>query len=107
MPLPQTTPAETTATVRTTSTPSPIGPPSIGLVRAAVVDWALARHRGGQFVLRLEDTDAARGMAQYCQTSAGAGRARSGWTRPASPRSTPRACAGRAPPSTSRGWCRT
>jgi glutamyl-tRNA synthetase len=51
--------------VRTTFNPSPIGPPSIGLVRAAVYNWALARHHGGQFVLRVEDTDLARGQAEY------------------------------------------
>ncbi|MGW3274580.1 glutamate--tRNA ligase [Streptomyces kronopolitis] len=52
-------------TVRTAFSPSPIGPPSIGLIRAAVVNWALARHHGGRFVLRIEDTDAATGMAEY------------------------------------------
>lgn len=65
MPVPQPTPAGAAAGVRTTFNPSPIGPPSIGLIRAAVVNWALARHHGGRFVLRIEDTDAATGMAEY------------------------------------------
>ncbi|HEX7309069.1 glutamate--tRNA ligase [Lentzea sp.] len=51
--------------MRTTFNPSPIGPPSIGLIRAAVYNWALARHHGGRFVLRIEDTDLARGQREY------------------------------------------
>ncbi|SDG59341.1 glutamyl-tRNA synthetase [Lentzea fradiae] len=51
--------------MRTTFNPSPIGPPSIGLIRAAVYNWALARHHGGRFVLRIEDTDLARGRQEY------------------------------------------
>ncbi|ARF59229.1 glutamate--tRNA ligase [Streptomyces gilvosporeus] len=65
--LSQVAPTGTPATVRTAFSPSPIGPPSIGLIRAAVVNWALARHHGGRFVLRIEDTDAATGMAEYYQ----------------------------------------
>ncbi|WP_236650045.1 glutamate--tRNA ligase [Kutzneria albida] len=55
------------AQVRTTFNPSPIGPPSIGLIRAAVYNWAFARHHGGRFVLRIEDTDLDRRQAEYYQ----------------------------------------
>jgi glutamyl-tRNA synthetase len=53
----------TTATgsaVRVRFCPSPTGTPHVGLVRTALFNWAYARHTGGTFVLRIEDTDAAR-----------------------------------------------
>jgi glutamyl-tRNA synthetase len=37
--------------------PSPTGEPHIGNVRTAVFNWLFARHMGGQFILRIEDTD--------------------------------------------------
>lgn len=40
--------------------PSPTGTPHVGLVRTALFNWAYARHTGGKFVFRIEDTDAAR-----------------------------------------------
>ncbi|MFD8142679.1 glutamate--tRNA ligase [Streptomyces sp. NPDC059708] len=40
--------------------PSPTGNPHVGLVRTALFNWAFARHHGGTFVFRIEDTDAAR-----------------------------------------------
>jgi glutamyl-tRNA synthetase len=40
--------------------PSPTGSPHVGLVRTALFNWAFARHFGGTFVLRIEDTDVAR-----------------------------------------------
>ena len=40
--------------------PSPTGPPNVGLFRTALFNWAYARHTGGTFVFRIEDTDAAR-----------------------------------------------
>ena len=40
--------------------PSPTGTPHVGLVRTALFNWAYARHVGGKFVFRIEDTDAAR-----------------------------------------------
>ena len=40
--------------------PSPTGSPHVGLVRTALYNWAYARHHGGTFVFRIEDTDAAR-----------------------------------------------
>jgi len=47
-------------TVRTRYAPSPTGEPHLGNLRTALFDWLLARHRGGQFILRIEDTDQAR-----------------------------------------------
>ncbi len=40
--------------------PSPTGTPHVGLIRTALFNWAYARHFGGAFVFRLEDTDAER-----------------------------------------------
>jgi glutamyl-tRNA synthetase len=40
--------------------PSPTGSPHVGLVRTALYNYAFARHHGGVFVFRIEDTDAAR-----------------------------------------------
>ncbi len=40
--------------------PSPTGYPHMGGVRTALYNWLFARHHGGKFVLRLEDTDLAR-----------------------------------------------
>ncbi|MGO1510423.1 MAG: glutamate--tRNA ligase [Actinomycetaceae bacterium] len=46
--------------VRVRFCPSPTGTPHVGLVRTALFNWAWARHTGGTFVFRIEDTDAAR-----------------------------------------------
>ena len=43
--------------VRTRFAPSPTGFLHIGGVRTALFNWLLARHRGGQFILRIDDTD--------------------------------------------------
>ena len=40
--------------------PSPTGSPHVGLARTALFNWAFARHHGGTFVFRIEDTDHAR-----------------------------------------------
>ncbi|MFE9095443.1 glutamate--tRNA ligase [Streptomyces sp. NPDC007264] len=48
------------ANVRVRFCPSPTGNPHVGLVRTALFNWAFARHTGGTFVFRIEDTDAAR-----------------------------------------------
>jgi glutamyl-tRNA synthetase len=48
------------ADVRVRFCPSPTGNPHVGLVRTALFNWAFARHNGGTFVFRIEDTDAAR-----------------------------------------------
>ena len=50
----------TTPTVRTRIAPSPTGFLHLGTARTALYSWAYARHFGGQFVLRIEDTDVAR-----------------------------------------------
>ncbi|MEX5717632.1 glutamate--tRNA ligase [Geodermatophilus maliterrae] len=46
--------------VRTRFCPSPTGMVHVGLLRTALFNWAHARHTGGTFVVRIEDTDAAR-----------------------------------------------
>ncbi|HZE41473.1 MAG TPA: glutamate--tRNA ligase [Stackebrandtia sp.] len=46
--------------VRTRFCPSPTGVPHVGLARTCLFSWAYARHTGGTFVFRIEDTDAAR-----------------------------------------------
>ncbi len=48
------------ADVRVRFCPSPTGTPHVGLIRTALFNWAYARHCGGTFVFRLEDTDAQR-----------------------------------------------
>ncbi len=46
--------------VRVRFCPSPTGNPHVGMVRTALFNWAYARHTGGTFVFRIEDTDTAR-----------------------------------------------
>lgn len=46
--------------VRTRIAPSPTGLPHIGNFRTIVFNWLFARHHGGKFVVRIEDTDVAR-----------------------------------------------
>jgi glutamyl-tRNA synthetase len=48
------------SSVRVRFCPSPTGNPHVGLVRTALFNWAWARHTGGRFVFRVEDTDALR-----------------------------------------------
>lgn len=47
-------------TVRTRIAPSPTGEPHLGFARTALFDYLLARHYGGEFYLRIEDTDRTR-----------------------------------------------
>ena len=49
-------------TVRTRFAPSPTGYLHIGGVRTALFNWLFARQRGGQFILRIDDTDVARNV---------------------------------------------
>jgi glutamyl-tRNA synthetase len=49
-----------TRKVRTRIAPSPTGFLHLGTARTALYSWAYARHFGGEFVLRIEDTDVAR-----------------------------------------------
>lgn len=46
--------------VRVRFAPSPTGSPHIGSIRTALYDWLFARHTGGKFILRIEDTDRSR-----------------------------------------------
>ncbi len=49
--------------VRTRIAPSPTGYLHLGTARTALYSWAYARHHGGEFILRIEDTDVARSTA--------------------------------------------
>ncbi len=54
--------------VRVRFAPSPTGRPHVGNIRTAMFDWLLARHTGGTFILRIEDTDVERrveGAVEY------------------------------------------
>ncbi len=53
--------------VRVRFCPSPTGNPHVGLIRTALYNWAFARHHGGAFVLRIEDTDATRDSEESYQ----------------------------------------
>ena len=55
-------------TVRVRFCPSPTGSPHVGLARTALFNWAFARHHGGTFVFRIEDTDAARDSQESYDT---------------------------------------
>ncbi len=50
--------------VRVRFPPSPTGNLHVGNVRSALFNWVFARHYGGTFVLRIEDTDAGRNLAE-------------------------------------------
>ncbi|NEP09084.1 MAG: glutamate--tRNA ligase [Symploca sp. SIO2C1] len=54
-------------TVRVRIAPSPTGNLHIGTARTAVFNWLFARHHGGQFIIRIEDTDEARSRPEYTQ----------------------------------------
>ncbi|MBP0013117.1 MAG: glutamate--tRNA ligase [Roseofilum sp. SBFL] len=51
--------------VRVRIAPSPTGNLHIGTARTAVFNWLFARHLGGQFILRIEDTDRERSRPEY------------------------------------------
>jgi len=53
--------------IRTRFAPSPTGYLHIGGVRTALFNWILARQSGGQFILRIDDTDAKRNVAEALQ----------------------------------------
>lgn len=50
-------PDDDTRPVRSRYAPSPTGFPHIGNYRSCIFEWLAARHSGGQFILRIEDTD--------------------------------------------------
>lgn len=51
--------------VRVRFAPSPTGDLHVGNIRTALYDWAYARHTGGKFVFRIEDTDRERVTDEY------------------------------------------
>ena len=51
--------------------PSPTGELHVGNIRTALFDWAYARHTGGTFVFRIEDTDTERVTDEYIQAALG------------------------------------
>jgi len=55
-------------TIRTRFAPSPTGNVHIGNIRAAIYNWLFSRHEGGEFLLRLEDTDRERSTEAAVQT---------------------------------------
>ncbi|MBX3680777.1 MAG: glutamate--tRNA ligase [Rhodocyclaceae bacterium] len=56
-----------TTQIRTRFAPSPTGFLHIGGARTALFSWAFARRHGGQFILRVEDTDVARSTPEAVQ----------------------------------------
>jgi glutamyl-tRNA synthetase len=57
--------------VRVRFAPSPSGDLHVGNIRTALYDWAFARHTGGTFVLRIEDTDQTRVTREYIDSATG------------------------------------
>lgn len=53
--------------IRTRIAPSPTGMMHLGTARTAIYCWAVARHFGGKFLLRIEDTDQKRSTAEATQ----------------------------------------
>ena len=53
--------------VRVRIAPSPTGTLHIGTARTAVFNWLFARRHGGQFLLRIEDTDQARSRPEFIE----------------------------------------
>lgn len=54
--------------VRVRFAPSPTGHLHIGSVRAAMFNWIFARHTGGAYLLRVEDTDVLRSKKEYLES---------------------------------------
>ncbi|WP_017307038.1 glutamate--tRNA ligase [Spirulina subsalsa] len=54
-------------TVRVRIAPSPTGNFHIGTARTAVFNWLFARRQGGQFIVRIEDTDTERSKAEFTE----------------------------------------
>ena len=52
-----------TEEIRVRYAPSPTGDPHVGNIRTALFNWLFARHSGGKFIVRIEDTDIARTIA--------------------------------------------
>ena len=99
-------------TVRTRFAPSPTGYLHIGGVRTALFNWLFARKHGGQFILRIDDTDAEpqRGPRRCSRSStASAGSASTGTKAPRSAGRTGRTTSRRSSTATRRrcGSCST
>ncbi len=58
---------EFAVTVRVRIAPSPTGNLHIGTARTAVFNWLFARHQGGKFILRIEDTDQERSRPEFTE----------------------------------------
>ena len=58
--------------VRTRFAPSPTGYMHVGNLRTALYTWLIARHAGGTFILRIEDTDQGR-LVEGATASGGKG----------------------------------
>src|SRR5438309_454750 len=56
-----------TSSIRVRFAPSPTGMFHVGGARSALFNWALAQQSGGAFVLRIEDTDAARNRPEWTE----------------------------------------
>ena len=59
--------AAPTSAIRVRLAPSPTGTLHIGTARTAVFNWLFARHFGGSFLLRIEDTDRERSRAAFTE----------------------------------------
>jgi glutamyl/glutaminyl-tRNA synthetase len=55
----------TSKKVRTRIAPSPTGHLHIGTARTALFNWLFAKKHGGEFILRIEDTDLERSDKKY------------------------------------------
>ena len=58
---------QTSARVRVRFAPSPTGRLHVGGARTAIYNWAFARAMGGDFILRIEDTDPERSTEENVQ----------------------------------------
>ena len=54
--------------VRVRFAPSPTGNLHVGSARTAIFNWLFARHHGGTFILRIEDTDQERSKPEYTRS---------------------------------------
>jgi glutamyl-tRNA synthetase len=61
--------ANATKKVKVRFAPSPTGDLHVGNIRTALFDWAYARHTGGTFLFRIEDTDTTRVTNEYIQAA--------------------------------------
>ncbi|RKX29815.1 MAG: glutamate--tRNA ligase, partial [Candidatus Zixiibacteriota bacterium] len=53
--------------VRVRIAPSPTGYLHVGVARTAIFNWLLARHTGGKYLVRIEDTDQQRNRPELIQ----------------------------------------